>query len=84
MISDVRKKYDVSTTEYKTALDDMAQPDPATMVRYAVAQEHLGKYDEAIATLDKVIADPTSQPVVKQYATNEKTKATNAKNAAKK
>lgn len=84
MISDVRKKYDVSATEYKTALDDMATPDPATMVRYAIAQEHQGKYDEAIATLDKVIADPNSQPVVKQFATNEKTKAANAKNAVKK
>ena len=59
-------------------------PDPATMVRYAIAQEHQGKFDEAIATLDKVIADPNSQPVVKQFATNEKTKATNAKNAVKK
>jgi len=84
MIADVRKKYDVAATEYKTALDGMATPDPSTMVRYAVAQEHQGKWDEAIATLDKVIADPNSQPVVKQYATNEKTKATNAKNAVKK
>jgi tetratricopeptide (TPR) repeat protein len=84
MIADVRKKYDVATSEYKTALDDMATPDPATMVRYAIAQEHQGKYDEAIATLDKVLADPNSQPVVKQYATNEKTKAMNAKNAVKK
>jgi len=84
MIADVRKKYDVSATEYKTALDGMMTPDPATMVRYAIAQEHQGKFDEAIATLDKVISDPNSQPVVKQFATNEKTKATNAKNAVKK
>jgi tetratricopeptide (TPR) repeat protein len=84
MIADVRKKYDVAVTEYKTALDGMVTPDPATMVRYAIAQEHQGKWDDAIATLDKVIADPNSQPVVKQYATNEKTKATNAKNAVKK
>ena len=33
MIADVRKKYDVAAAEYKTALDGMATPDPATMVR---------------------------------------------------
>jgi hypothetical protein len=32
--------------------------------------------------LDKVLADPNSQPVVKQVATTEKNKATAAKNAA--
>lgn len=84
MIADVRKKYDVAATEYKTSIDGSSTPDPATMVRYAVAEEHLGKFDEAIATLDKVIADPNSQPAVKQYATTEKTKATNLKNSAKK
>ena len=84
MIADVRKKYDVAATEYKTSIDGQSTPDPATMVRYAIAEEHLGKFDEAIATLDKVIADPNSQPAVKQYATNEKTKAMAAKNAVKK
>jgi tetratricopeptide (TPR) repeat protein len=82
MVADVRKKYDVAATEYKAAIDGAAQPDPATMVRYAISQEHLNKFDEAIATLDKVIADPNSAPVVKQFATNEKTKATTLKNAA--
>jgi tetratricopeptide (TPR) repeat protein len=84
MIADVRKKYDVASTEYKTAIDGSATPNPATMVRFAIAQERLGKWDEAIATLDKVINDPNSHPVVKQVATAEKTKATNGKNAVKK
>ncbi len=86
MIADVRKKYDVAATEYKTAVDGAGTPDPATMVRYATAEEHLGKYDEAIATLDKVIADPNSQPVVKQVAAKEKANATAAaaKSATKK
>jgi tetratricopeptide (TPR) repeat protein len=82
MTADVRKKYDVAATEYKAAVDGAATPDPATMVRYAIAQEHMGKFDEAIATLDKVIADPKSVPVVKQYATNEKNRATTLKNSA--
>ena len=84
MTADVRKKYDVSATEYKTALDGAGTPDPSIMVRYAIAEEHLGKFDEAIAMLDKAIADPNCQPVVKQYATNEKNKATALKNSAKK
>ena len=84
IIADVRKKYDVAATEYKTSIDGAATPDPATMVRYAVAQEHLRKFDEAIETLDKVLADPNTQGVVKQYATNEKAKATALKNAVKK
>jgi tetratricopeptide (TPR) repeat protein len=84
MIADVRKKYDVAVSEYKSSMDNQSTVDPATMVRYAVALEHQGKFDDAIATLDKVIADPNSQPVVKQYATNEKNKATTLKNAAKK
>ncbi len=83
MIADVRKKYDVAASEYKQAVDGAATPDPATMVRYAIAQEKLGKFDEAIATLDKVIADPNAVPVVKQYATNEKAKATKMKEAKK-
>jgi tetratricopeptide (TPR) repeat protein len=82
MVADVRKKYDVAAGEYKTAIDNAGTPDPSTEVRYATDLEHLGKYDDAIAMLDKVIADPNSQPVVKQFATTEKNKATAAKNAA--
>ena len=81
MIADVRKKYGVAATEYQAAVDRAGTPDPATMVRYAIAEEHLGKYDEAIAMLDKVIADPNAQPVVKQIANKERD---NAKAAAAK
>ena len=84
IIGDVRKKYDVSATEYKTALDGAQTPDPSVMVRYAIAEEHLGKFDDAIAMLDKAIADPNSQPAVKNYATTEKARATALKNATKK
>lgn len=84
MIADVRKKYDVSVTEYKAAIEGVPTPDPATMVRCAIALEHLGKFDDAIAMLDKAIADPNSQPAVKNYATSEKAKATALMNAKKK
>jgi tetratricopeptide (TPR) repeat protein len=82
MVADVRKKYDVAVTEYKTSIDGASTPDPATEVRCAADLDRLGKYDDAIAMLDKVLADPNSQPVVKQVATTEKNKATAAKNAA--
>jgi tetratricopeptide (TPR) repeat protein len=83
MIGDVRKKYDAAATEYKTAVDTAANPDPATMVRYGMAEEHLGKYDEALATFDKVLAMPNAVAAVKQVATNEKARATAAKAAKK-
>jgi tetratricopeptide (TPR) repeat protein len=83
MIADVRKKYDVAANEYKTALDTQPTPDPATLVRYGMAQERQGKYDEAIASFDKALADPNAAGAVKTVATNEKAKATAAKAAKK-
>ncbi len=75
-----RKKYDVAITEFKTAVDDAATPDPATMVRLASAYDLAGKPDQGIAMLDKVLAMPNLNPVIKQYATAEKTRAEQAKN----
>lgn len=83
MIADVRKKYDVAATEYKAALDVQGTPDPATMVRYGMAQERQGKFDEAIAAFDKALADPNLVPAVKNVATTEKARATAAKAAKK-
>ena len=71
----VRKKYDVAITEYKAAIDGAATPDPATMVRLASAYGSAGKYDEQIATLDKVLAIPDVHPQVKQVASQEKARA---------
>ena len=75
-----RKKYDVSITEFKTAVDDASTPDPATMVRLASAYDLAGKPDDGIAVLDKVLATPNLNPVIKQYATAEKGRAEQAKN----
>jgi hypothetical protein len=49
------------------------------MVRLASAYESAGKHDEAIATVDKVLADPQLHPQIKQVATNIKNVATNNK-----
>ncbi len=83
MAAMARKKYDVATTEFKTALDGSSQPDPATMVRLGAAYNLAGKPDEAIAVLDKVMAMQDVHPAVKQFAQAEKVRATQAKGGAK-
>lgn len=75
----VRKKYDVAIAEYKTAVDGASSPDPATLVRLAGAYSISGKYDDALAALDKVLAMPDVHPQVKQVAQAEKTRVTQAK-----
>ncbi len=75
-----RKKYDVAISEFKTSVDEATTPDPATMVRLASAYDMAGKPEEGIAVLDKVLAMPSLNPVIKQYATAEKTRAEQAKN----
>jgi tetratricopeptide (TPR) repeat protein len=78
LVALVRKKYDVAITEFKTAAD--TDPQPAYLVRLASAYESSGKHAEAIATCDKVLADPQLHPQIKQVATNIKNAATAAAN----
>jgi tetratricopeptide (TPR) repeat protein len=78
-----RKKFDVAATNFKAALDTASQPDPATMVRLASAYNQGGKPDEAIAVLDKVLAQPDVHPQIKQFAQAEKVRATQLKGGAK-
>jgi tetratricopeptide (TPR) repeat protein len=64
----VRKKYDVAVAEFKMAVDGAAHPEPAYQVREASALQMGGKYDEAIAICDKVMADQQVLPQVRQVA----------------
>jgi tetratricopeptide (TPR) repeat protein len=80
LIAMARKKYDVAATEFKIAVESAATPDPATSVRLATAYDQAGKPDEAIAVLDKVLATPNLNDVIKKYAAAEKTRAEQAKN----
>lgn len=61
----------------------LRQPDPSTMVRLASCQIKINKFDEAIAVLDKALADPSSVPAVKNAAVQLKLDANKAKAAAK-
>ena len=64
----VRKKYDVAIAEFKTAADGAAHPEPAYQVREASALQSAGKYDEAIAICDKIMADQQVHPQIRQVA----------------
>jgi tetratricopeptide (TPR) repeat protein len=79
----LRKKYDVAITDFKTAVDVASTPDAATEVRLASAYNAAGKYDDAIAMLDKVMAAPNVHPAIKQFAQAERVRAMQGKGAVK-
>jgi len=68
LIALTRKKYDVAAAEFKTASD--MDPQPAYLVRQASALQSLGKFDDAIALCDKVLADAQLHPQIRQVAQN--------------
>jgi tetratricopeptide (TPR) repeat protein len=63
-----RKKYEPAIAEFKLAVEGAANPEPATYLRIGDALHQLGKYDEAIAEFDKVMANANASPQVKQFA----------------
>ena len=72
-----RKNYALAATQFKAAAD--ADPQPTYQVRLASALQSEGKNDEALAIVDKLLADPALHPAIKQVATQVKTAATQAK-----
>lgn len=77
-----RKKYDVAETEFKAALEGVSKPDPAVLVRLGKAYSDDGKYDDAIAQYDKVMAMPDVNTTVKQIAQAERVRTIQKKGAA--
>lgn len=80
MTATVRKKWDDAIANYKLA----GEADPtngATFVRLGAAQLSASKYDDAIATLDKVIGTAGTDPAIVSYAKAEKERAVKAKGA---
>jgi tetratricopeptide (TPR) repeat protein len=63
-----RKKYDVAAENFKQAVDTNSRPEPAYMVRLASALQAGGKNDEAITWCDKILADASAHPQIKQLA----------------
>src|SRR6185503_9013116 len=58
LIALARKKYDVAAGEFKTATETAAEPQASTFIRMSGALTDSGKPDQAVATLDKVLAMP--------------------------
>ena len=82
MVAMGRKKYDVAVTEFKSASETAANPDPVALVRLGQAYSRAGKYDEAVATLDKVMNDANAPASIKQFAQAERVRAVQAKGGA--
>jgi tetratricopeptide (TPR) repeat protein len=81
MSASVRKKYDVCITQFTAALGLGLAADPATLIRMGECQLQSKKYDEAIASFDKALADPAAVPVIKKAATDFKLRASQLKAA---
>lgn len=78
-----RKKLDVAESEFKLSLDVADRPDPATMVRLGKAYSDDGKYDDAIAQFDKVMAMQDINAQVKQVAQAERARTIQKKSPPK-
>ncbi|HLY19380.1 MAG TPA: tetratricopeptide repeat protein [Bryobacteraceae bacterium] len=76
------KKYDAAEKEFNAAIEMAAQPDPATMVRLGKVYSDDGKYDDAIAQFDKVMAMPDINVTVKQVAQAERVRTIQKKGGA--
>jgi len=79
----VRKKWDVAITELKTAVEASDKPDPATQVRLATAYDASNKFDDALAILDKLMAQPDLNPSIRQFAQAERVRAMQGKGTVK-
>ncbi len=76
-----RKNYDDAIAKFKASIETAANQDPATFVRLGATYNKVGKYDEAIAVLDKVMNDPQAHPQIRQVAQAERARAVQAKGA---
>ncbi len=77
LVALTRKKYDAAITEFKAANDLDAQP--AYQVRMASAYQMSGKNDEALAIVNKLLADPQLHPQIKNVAESIKNAASQGK-----
>lgn len=83
LIALARKKYDDAASEFKTATETAAEPQPATFIRMASAYTDAGKPDQAIPALDKVLAMTNLPDQYKKVAQAEKDRAEKSKTAKK-
>lgn len=77
----VRKKFDVAIAEYKNAIAADDPPDATTLVRLAAAYNQAGQPEEALTTIEKVMAMDNVNPQVRSVAQAERVRAVQARNA---
>jgi len=77
-----RKNFEVAVTELEAAVKSAANPDPKITVELAAAYNGSGRYSEAIAILDKVLADPNLHPRIRQFAQTERARASKGRGLA--
>lgn len=77
-----RNKPDQAIEQFRKALDSNPNPDPATMVRLGAAYAKATKYDDAVATFDKVMAMTQVDPTIRQIAQAERVRALQSKNGS--
>ncbi len=83
MAQSARKKYDLAIAEFKLSVDGAATPDPGTFLRLGDALHQVGKYDEAIANFDKVMANANSPAQIKQFAQSLRVRSVQARDKGK-
>jgi tetratricopeptide (TPR) repeat protein len=75
----VRKNHAGAIEAYRKAVEGASSPDPATLVRLAQAYNESGKWDDAIATLDKLNTIQNVHPQITQVAANQRARAMKGK-----
>jgi tetratricopeptide (TPR) repeat protein len=75
----LRKNWTQAIAELKMAVEMTKDPDPVAEVRLAAAYEKAGKYDEAIAMCDKLMAMPDLHPSIRHLAQAERARSYQAK-----
>jgi tetratricopeptide (TPR) repeat protein len=77
MAAMIRKKYDDAANQFKAAIDSSSSPEGAltSKVRMASALNLTGKFDDALAILNPMLADANLNPAIRQFAAQEKVKA---------
>jgi len=75
MIAAKRKKWDIASQEFQTAVDSETRPDSVVMVRLGNALNESNKPADALVVLNKVLAMENLNPAVKNFAASEKNRA---------
>ena len=78
-----KEDYAGCAENFKLAVANMSQLEPALLVRAGHCSLMAKKYDDAIASFDQAINAPNSVDVIKKVATQEKMQAVQAKSANK-